>query len=181
MPILGITASSILKETGSYKSIATFTATGGETTMVFSSIPQTYTHLQMRGSLRYSTNTNGYGFIYIQINGSGSQSCQQLSSGSEERGSSGLLLPRVASSSGNTANVFGSFVADFIFYTQTNTQKIALGYGGTPGNTGSYNGLGFGSGLSADTAAITSISVNSPFGEPLVANSTFALYGIKGV
>ncbi len=42
---------------GSYESIATVTSTGSSGNLVFSSIPGTYTHLQIRGILR--TNDTG--------------------------------------------------------------------------------------------------------------------------
>ena len=167
-----------LTESSAFESIATLTAAGGETTLAFNSIPQTYKHLQIRGSIRQSTGTNGYGYIYIRLNSSGSQASQQIWYDATERGSGGLQVPATAAGSNHTANTFGSFVADFLYYSQANTFKISSGYGGTPA-TQSYSGLGIGSGLSADTSALTSIDLYSPFSEPLVAGSTLALYGIK--
>jgi hypothetical protein len=61
MPILGIIASAITGNlvTTSYESIATVTVGGGgSATIDFTSIPATYTHLQIRGIAR-STNGNG--------------------------------------------------------------------------------------------------------------------------
>jgi N-methylhydantoinase A/oxoprolinase/acetone carboxylase beta subunit len=46
MPILGIIASSKLSAVGDFESIATVTV--GGTSITFSSIPSTYTHLQIR-------------------------------------------------------------------------------------------------------------------------------------
>ena len=51
-PILGIIASSKLKVSGSFESIATVTTTGGEANITLSSIPSTYKHLQIRARLR---------------------------------------------------------------------------------------------------------------------------------
>ena len=59
MPVLGIIASQIsghlFQPTGAYDSIATSTVgAGGAASIVFSSIPSTYTHLQIRGIVRIS-------------------------------------------------------------------------------------------------------------------------------
>jgi hypothetical protein len=50
MPILGILASAITGNlvTSSYESIATFNITTSTPSVTFSSIPQTFTHLQIR-------------------------------------------------------------------------------------------------------------------------------------
>ena len=71
MPILGIMASQISGHLSnpSYESIATYTVgAGGSSTMVFSSIPQTYKHLEFTMSIFGSA----YGVISTQ-NGAGSR------------------------------------------------------------------------------------------------------------
>ena len=53
MPILGLLASAIsgnlFAPSGAYDSIATASGTGSSATISFTSIPSTYTHLQIRG------------------------------------------------------------------------------------------------------------------------------------
>jgi len=59
MPILGTVASQFSsKPFNSYESIQTVTVgAGGTATVTFSSIPATYTHLQIRGIARASADT----------------------------------------------------------------------------------------------------------------------------
>ena len=64
-PILGIWASqnySRYSITGSYESIATVTVgSGGSSYIEFTSIPGTYTHLQIRGILRNTGSSSSQG------------------------------------------------------------------------------------------------------------------------
>ena len=55
MPVLGIVASSILKSSGSFESIATVTGNGVLTSLSFTSIPSTYKSLQIRYSVAAPT------------------------------------------------------------------------------------------------------------------------------
>jgi hypothetical protein len=71
MPILGIMASAISGNlwapAGAYDSISTATVTaGGQATITFSSIPATYTHLQLRATILPSATSGGS--MYMQIN-----------------------------------------------------------------------------------------------------------------
>jgi hypothetical protein len=54
-----------------YEQIATLTGTGSSGTIIFSSIPQTYKHLQIRTTMR-CTNANIRNNIFINYNGDGS-------------------------------------------------------------------------------------------------------------
>jgi len=64
MPVLGIVASQIsghlFAPSGAYESIATTTVgSGGASTITFSSIPSTYTHLQIRSINRNTRGLSG--------------------------------------------------------------------------------------------------------------------------
>ena len=59
-PILGIIASQdYTRVTNSYESIATVTVGSPVSSITFSSIPATYTHLQIRGIIRNNANVGG--------------------------------------------------------------------------------------------------------------------------
>jgi hypothetical protein len=71
MPILGIIASAITGNlvTTSYESIATVTVgSGGAANVEFTSIPATYTHLQVRGIGRSLEANTGVDVQYLRFN-----------------------------------------------------------------------------------------------------------------
>jgi hypothetical protein len=182
-PILGIFASSAsVDASATYQSIATITASGGETSLSFTSIPQTYTHLQMRyfirgsdaGTVAYSNisiNGNAYGTNYsghtVQGDGSTASATNIVSGG----GIGNLYSP----GSSATANVFASGIVDLLDYTNTNKNKVVRVLHGHDTNGGGQ--IIFGGGQLLSTATVTSIGI---FNMTFVAGSRLALYGIKG-
>ena len=72
MPILGVIDSgkSGHLSTNNYSSISTVTVgSGGASIITFSSIPSTYTHLQVRGIGRSTNAGSGVTQFYMQLNG----------------------------------------------------------------------------------------------------------------
>ena len=185
MGILGIYASSVLKVTNSYESIASVTVgAGGASTISFSSIPSTFKHLQLRGIAR-DTRAVTFNNIYLSMNGdAGSNYAYHMLAGdgstaSADAGTSGTIL--VASSSPGTsasASIFGTSVTDILDYTNTNKNKVTRTLTGLDLN-GSGN-IRLWSGLWINTAAITSLTLTPASGSNFVQYSSFALYGIKG-
>lgn len=185
-PILGILASGIQgsKKTA-YESIATATVgSGGADYVEFTSIPTTYTHLQLRYIARTSRTETDDGFS-IQVNsdtgtnyryhylaGSGS-----AASAYSEGSMSGYQVPYVSAANA-PANAFGVGIFDLLDYQNTNKYKVARIIGGEDGNGGGWVALN--SGLWLNTAAITSIKCQSNTLGNFVQYSHFALYGIKG-
>jgi hypothetical protein len=183
--ILGVTASSILKVTSSYESIASATGTGSSGTISFTSIPSTYKHLQIRvigrstaGSLNDDINVqfNGdtgsnYSRHYIQGAGGG------VSAG----GSASQTYIRSANYlTGSTiaANIYGVSIFDIIDYASTTKNKTVSSFGGYSTN-GTTDPLLLSSGAWFSTAAINSITLS--FGSAIASTgNSFALYGIKG-
>jgi hypothetical protein len=194
MPIIGTLASSVQKITGSFESIATFTATGGEANFTFSSIPQTYSSLQIRWIERNTdannpsgatalifnndtgSNYNFHGIVANQSTvtayGSASNSPSYLVTGWTTNAMSGSTTP---------ANVFAVGIIDIIDYTSTTKFKTGRSINGWEQNSLDANlgVLDIHSALWRSTSAITSIKV-TPYG-PFAAGSVFSLYGIKGV
>jgi len=181
----GLFSAGVTPATNSYESIATVSVgVGGAATAVFSSIPSTFKHLQVRFlardnrastadtiALRFNLDTgSNYRIHYLLGDGS------SVSSG----GFAGTSLEvyRISAASSG-ANIFGAGVIDILDYTSTNKNKTVRALGGVD-----QNGSGeivFGSGLYfATPAAINSITILPTNGTLFNEYSSFALYGIKG-
>lgn len=187
-PILGIYASQIsghLWPASSYESIATTTVgAGGASSVTFSSIPSTYTHLQIRGIARETSGTEvenikvnfnsdttaNYSFHLLYGTGGaafgyGASSTSYMLLGS--------VIPTTAS-----ANIFGPSVIDILDYTNTNKYKTVKALGGGDINSTSSAQIALYSGNWRSTSAITSVSIAAQTGN-FAQYSSFALYGIK--
>jgi len=167
---------------GSYESIATVTVGGGGVSGVtFSSIPQTYTHLQLRcmakssytssgtvnGAMQFNSDTNGSNYSCHNLFGDGSSAGAQ---GAANYNGQSWWFPT------SVDNGWAVAVFDILDYTNTNKYTTVRGLTGFDNNgTGR---IALSSSNWRNTAAITSITLPS---EPLwVQYSSFALYGIKG-
>jgi len=172
----------------SYESIATVTATGSETALNFTSIPSTYSHLQIRGiarSLEVAANSRRGTIRFNSDSGSNytQHSLQGNGSAVSAFGYSALTyiyIEQMALTDGCTAGAFGASVTDIIDYASTSKFKtLRVFNGGNNNSTSTSFQIGLGSGLWRSTSAITSIEIGLD-GETFKAGSTFSLYGIKG-
>jgi len=164
----------------SYESIATVTVGGGGAANVeFTSIPSTYTNLQVRGIAR-STSTEcdikvqlnsdtGSNYAYHRLYGTGS------SVGADGTASQTTMFycGRINASS----SVFGANIIDILDYKNTNKNTTLRTLMGFDANGSGYASLG--SGLWMNTNAVTSIKL-IPHAGNFAQYSQFALYGIKG-
>jgi hypothetical protein len=179
-PMLGIMASQISGHLSSFYSIATVTGTGSNSTITFSSIPSTYSHLQIRYSALAVTGGNN---INIRFNGvSTSVYSQHTLTGNGSSAS--------ATGSGSTTNLYGDVggvtgagttkplvsIFDVINYASTTKYKTVRAIAGIDNNGSGAIALTSGSWQS--TSAITSITLDQG-GDSFATGSTFALYGIK--
>ena len=173
---------------GVYESIATLTASGGETSLTFSSIPSTYQHLEIRGIARDTIASNSGAGIKMRFNGdTGTNYVRHNLYGDGTNaiagGNTGFdLMSFVGGSIGDssTASVFGASIISIHDYTSTTKNKTVRGFSGSEANTATANFyVVLNSGLWLNTAAITSITM-LPGQTAFKAGSTFALYGIKG-
>lgn len=180
MPILGITASSILKitDTGAMFPLQVITVgPSGASNISITNIPNTYTHLQIRGIAR----TGSDQAVLVTFNGSSSTyknhylegTGTSVIAGAETN--SGIALYGVSVS---TANTFSGFVWDVLDYANTNKNKVLRALNGFDKNGTGYIDLD--SGLWVDTSAITSITITPTGGTTFQQYTQFALYGIKG-
>ncbi len=187
MRILGVTASSILKVTSSYESIASATGTGSSTTITFNSIPATYKHLQIRGiaSDVYS-GVHGTTVVLVQFNsdtGSNYTRHSLYGNGSTVSAAGNANLTSMGINGGLTygtaTNVYAASIIDILDYADTSKFKTMRYFSGADRNaTDSSYYITLGSGLWRSTSAITSITLTSN-NDNFTTATQFALYGIK--
>ena len=173
----------------SFESIASYTApSGGSNGVVtFSSIPQNYKHLQVRGILRSDrASTFDSAYLYFNsdlllsnytVHGLIGDGASASSFGYGTASAVGNQLPLFFGNS-TTAQMFGIFILDILDYTDTNKYTVTRAIGGCD-----YNGGGridFVSGSWVNTAAVTSITLKSVNATEFLEYSSFALYGIRG-
>ena len=175
--ILGSFSSGVAASTNSYESIATTTVgSGGAADVTFSSIPSTYTHLQIRGIT--SGGNAGYG-CNIGFNSdttSGNYKSHALfGDGASAATDVGVRTIGLV----GTNNGFAGFVIDVLDYANTNKYKTTRSLNGNDQNGSGY--LWFASVLWMNTNAISTVTITTAGGSNTFNQySQFALYGIKG-
>ena len=171
MRILGVTASSILKVTSSYESIASTTIS--TSALSFTSIPQTYQHLQIRGY--FIPNSAGY-TPYVRYNGgNGTYAHQLFGNGSSATATATATFMNVALSSGIQDTYPFAFIIDVQDYSNSTRNKTFRAFLGQDMNSSDGQVI-LASGFKNDTTAITELGIT--FG--IAGNGAAALYGIKG-
>lgn len=170
----------------SFESIATVTVgSGGSSSVTFSSIPNTYTHLQVRWIGRGTLNVSDVGQKVTFNSDTGTNYSNHLLRGngsavfvdSSTSQTSASALPRIAAASA-TSGIFGVEIMDILDYANTNKFKTLRCLGGFDAN-GSGD-MRFTSAAWQSTSAITSISFSIPDGGNYAQYTQFALYGMKG-
>jgi hypothetical protein len=189
MPVLGIVASQIsghlFAPSGAWDSIATTTLNTSTASVTFSSIPATYTHLQVRmiarddrasvtsdsGAFRFNSDS-GTNYTYHALIGTGSSAVASAA----DTNNRGLIDRFTASTAG--ASTFGVATMDIFDYANTSKYKTVKMLGGYANN--GEGQISFSSGLWQSTSAISTIVIFPNVGTNWVQYSSFALYGIKG-
>ena len=187
MLIPGIIASSISGSkvvTNDYFSIATGTVSAGNTSSVitFSSIPSTYTHLQIRMFARATSSNTMYvrfnndsgttNYDNQRMNGNGTTvaSDARINYSALWVSSRGYGIP-------STTSIGSAIVMDILDYTNTNKYKVTRTLSGQELNT-SNSDIEFTSGSWKSTSAIDRIDVSINT-STLAEYSHIALYGVK--
>jgi hypothetical protein len=164
-----------------YEPIATTTLGSTSTSVVFSSIPQTYTDLVVIFTGLNTTSTNAM-TLEVDINGDGGNnySSTQL----YENGSGSVLGGRGTGNNGGflgltNKNSSGIATINFMNYSNSTTYKTWLTKFGALGGPEPQTGLAVGQWR--NTAAITQLDFNRPVGQAgtFDVGCTFTLYGIK--
>ena len=166
---------------GSFEQIATTILSSNTSTVTFSSIPQTYKHLQVRWVAQTNANAsvlrgrfNGdatsanYTRHYVYGDGSNVGSAADNNRGWSEFGQLDI-----------GTNTFGIGVVDILDYTNTNKNTTVRTFSGKRGASNPFIQLS--SSVWLNTAAVTSIELAEAFfSQNLLTGSRFTLYGIKG-
>ena len=185
MPILGIVASGVsghLIPPSSYESIATATGTGSSDTITFSSIPNTYSSLQLRcfysnlsadyDQVNFNGDTTAANYTIHRLRGNGSSTSAQ---GFTSFG--GNVIDQYSSNGTTYSNIKTAVIVDIHDYASTSKYKTIRTFNGFDVNGSGYIGLN--SGLWLSTSAISSITITNGGASNFTSGSTFALYGIK--
>jgi hypothetical protein len=167
---------------GDFESIATSTGTSSAI-VTFNSIPADYKHLQLRCLIRDSRSATA-NTLRIYFNNSESADYAYGIAGWDGTKSAGVGVAQnnavggVHTSTNASANFYGWAIITILDYKNTSKKKsLKTEYGYN------LNGSGYaqwGNGLWNSTAAITRIDFANNAGSNFLANSHFALYGIKG-
>jgi hypothetical protein len=185
MPIFGITASSnMTTKLTDFFQIATTTVGVTEPSFIeFTSIPSTYTHLQIRAIARSSEAGTGFADMFMQFNSdtASNYSVHFLAGNGASTSSGGATYSSInsrANRNGSLASVFTPSLIDILDYANTNKYKTARIIQGAD-----FNGSGeatLRSGNWRSTSAVTSIKFTLEASANFKQYSSFALYGIKG-
>lgn len=191
-PILGIYASQVtghlFAPSGAYDSIATVTVAAGATasTITFSSIPSTYTHLQIRAICRIVRSGQSQGQLYMSMNGdttTGNYYTHQLdgdgtAATSFTNNTFGGVYGTVGAANTATSGIMGANIIDILDYSSTAKYKTVRQYNALDANgSGQFR---FVSGLWMSNTAVNSLTFSLAYGTAIDQYSHFALYGIKG-
>ena len=160
---------------------------GGASNITFSSIPQNFTHLQLRIFgftnratygldvllLRFNSDT-GNNYATHALEGGGS-----IPSSNGDESQSRILTSNIGTT---VSNFPGLIICDILDYTNTNKYKTTRMIGGvdvngTIASVGGY--VGINSGLWQNTNAINTIFLAPFSGTAFAQNSRFDLYGIQ--
>ena len=187
--IVSILDSGVAAATSAYESIATVTVGGGGVSSVeFTSIPSTYTHLQLRILSRspYSA-TVEFDSLTLRVNGdTGSNysfhGLRGNGSTASADANSSIAFTKLAEQVDDaySASIFTGVVIDLLDYANTSKYKTFRSLGGA--DTNGAGSVALYSGLWQSTSAVTSLKFFSGTGLARGFNqySSFALYGIKG-
>lgn len=190
-PILGIIASGANVSSTAYESIASITASGGETTLTFSSIPSTYQALQIRGIyrdsrtassggqlsliLRFNNDTTDANYAAHTLQGNGATASASGSTSYPYIGTG------VSTGPSSQTTTYGVNIIDIQDYASTTRNKTIRCFSGSNQNStvDSEQVIKLESMLWQSTSAINEIDINCLY-VSFAAGTTFALYGIKG-
>jgi hypothetical protein len=161
-----------------YNLIATTTVgSGGASTIVFSSIPQTFTDLKVVFSGRRS---NAAGSFYVSFNGVttnlSSRRLEGSGSGAASATDGSFIFAYGINASSYTASVFGNAEIYVPNYTGSTYKSVSIDSVTENNATEAYSTLV--AGLWSNTAAITSLTISLSSGS-IDQYSSASLYGIK--
>ena len=181
-------SAAVTADTGAYFPLQVVTVgSAGASSISFSNIPSTYTHLQLRFLLGSARATSSYSAARVTFNsdtGSNYASHRLFGDGSTVTADAQTSQTALYSTwyPNGSKQYYGVAVMDILDYANTNKYKTVRTLSGVDDNNASTAGvIGLQSGLWLSTSAITSISIAEGSGSNnFLQYSQIALYGIKG-
>jgi hypothetical protein len=175
---------------GDFESIATVTVGTATPTVEFTSIPATYTHLQIRASMQTARANAPLDKVFWRFNSDSASSYSSHSlfgdgasaTSSAENTTAISGFDNFSSAQSNSGLVFGTLILDILDYANTNkfTTTRALSGFDVNGTVSGFGGrVGLTSGNYRSTNAITSVTFTVDNSANFSVNSKFALYGVK--
>jgi hypothetical protein len=170
-----------------YESIQTiYLSSGTQSTLTFSSIPSTFTHLQLRGNLKSQRGSDFQSTIRLRVNGDSGNNYiygRWQNQGSSANGFMAAGDPYLYWYNACTTNTgpatYSPSILDIFNYAKTNVYKTFQGISGVVyANTDSRSNKT--QGAWASTSAITSITLDTDDGSAFSQYSRIGLYGIRG-
>lgn len=171
---------------GDYEIISSYRVpSGGITTFEFSSIPQTYQHLELRTTAKDTAQASGSFNLRARFNGdsAGNYALHRLfsngtsASADAYTGQTSFIAGNVAAN--GFSNVYSAGICQILDYTSVNKYKTIRTLSGADVN-GTDGYIFHTSNLWLNkTSAVTSITIITD-ATAIAVNSYFALYGIRG-
>jgi len=165
-----------------YEAIASTTLSSSAASVVFSSIPSTYEHLQIRAYMRSTSVADTFVRSYFRFNSdTGTNYAEHNLVGNGSSPTSAAVITTtsccnsIVSGSNAAANIYGVIIFDLLDYASSNKYRTARALSGV--DTNGNGRAAFSSGLWLNTAAVTSITLS--LDNNISAGSVVALYGLK--
>lgn len=182
---LGILAASGAAPESAYALIQTQVLSTQTSAIEFSSIPQTYRHLQIRVSVA-TNNSGNYSDVYMSINNINTTNYHNhrlLGTGSAVFSSNNTPTQYpvgAKAASIDITNAWNGAIIDIYDYTSSTKTKVYKSlHGNVSGSAGSGPIIELSTALLTNTPAVTRVALYLFTGSFLVG-SRFSLYGIKG-
>lgn len=188
MPIIGTIASStrqgLATDVGAMFPLQVITLSANATSVTFSNIPNTYSHLQLRCFIQTGDGNNRSLLVYPNNDQSGIYSGHAFYGDGSTTTALGIIDTQwMVFFAGGFQGVpgqqpyYAGLIIDILDYANTNKFKTATAIGGWDANG---SGLAaFGSANWRSTSAITSLTIGNTFSSAIRSGSQFALYGVK--
>ena len=171
---------------GAFDSIASATPSG-TSTVTFSSIPQTFKHLQLRMMTRDTTNSGSTELTIVRINNNSGNVYYNnyiIASGNNVNatnsyGDGASMWALTFGALSSYSDLFGVSIFDFVDYSSTNKRKtIRANMGLNDTDNGSVNGLRLANWTYLSTDAVSTITLSAV--SNFASGTIISLYGIRG-
>jgi hypothetical protein len=175
-----------------FELIQTQVLTGDTTSVSFASIPQTFTHLQLRIVARGATTLNEIGTrriaLRLQLDPTNSYSAHEFFGNgnnvfSQAATNQTFIWAGSSIGDGAPANAYSASVVDILDYSSTTKNKTVRTLTGNQGGTNGQNNivnLQSGTRYSLGAVAFIDLLTEGSFAHGFRAGSRFSLYGIRG-